>query len=61
MDIGLFIGSIGSAGTLQGQIDQIIEAENDGFDSFWAAHIMDLDIMTTVSYTHLTLPTTPNV
>ena len=49
MDIGLFIGSIGSAGTLQGQIDQIIEAENDGFDSFWAAHIMDLDIMTMMS------------
>ena len=46
MDIGLFIGSIGSAGTLEGQINQIIRAENDGFDSFWAAHIMDLDIMT---------------
>jgi len=49
MDIGLFIGSIGSAGTLKGQISQIIEAEKDGFDSFWAAHIMDLDVMTMMS------------
>jgi len=49
MDIGLFIGSIGSAGTLEGQINQIVQAETDGFDSFWAAHIMDLDIMTMMS------------
>mgnify|MGYP003329329790 FL=1 len=37
MDIGLFIGTIGSAGTLEGQIQQIVDAEEDGFDSFWMA------------------------
>ena len=45
MRIGLFIGGAGSAGTLQRQISQIVEAEKAGFDSFWAAHIMDVDIM----------------
>ena len=35
MRIGLFIGSTGSAPTLAGQIRQVVEAEQDGFDSFW--------------------------
>ena len=48
MDIGLFIGTIGSAGTLEGQIQQIVDAEEDGFDSFWIAHIMDLDVMSMI-------------
>ncbi|SVB52113.1 uncharacterized protein METZ01_LOCUS204967, partial [marine metagenome] len=34
--IGLFIGGAGSAGTLQEQISQIVEAEKAGFDSLWA-------------------------
>lgn len=45
MRMGLFIGGIGSAGSLQSQITQIVEAEKDGFHSLWAAHIMDIDIM----------------
>ena len=45
MRMGLFIGGIGSAGSLQNQITQILEAEKDGFHSLWAAHIMDVDIM----------------
>jgi F420-dependent oxidoreductase-like protein len=45
MRMGLFIGGIGSAGSLQSQITQILEAEKDGFHSLWAAHIMDVDIM----------------
>ena len=49
MEIGLFIGSIGSAGTVSGQVQQVLEAEQDGFHSFWAAHIMDADIMTIFS------------
>ena len=49
MKIGLFIGGAGSAGTLQGQISQIVEAEKAGFDSLWAAHIMDVDVMTMLS------------
>ena len=49
MKIGLFIGGAGSAGTLQEQISQIVEAEKAGFDSLWAAHIMDVDVMTMLS------------
>ena len=49
MKIGLFIGGAGSAGTLHGQISQIVEAEKAGFDSLWAAHIMDVDVMTMLS------------
>ena len=49
MKIGLFIGGAGSAGTLHGQISQIVEAEKAGFDSLWAAHIMDIDVMTMLS------------
>ena len=45
MRMGLFIGGIGSAGSLESQITQILEAEKDGFHSLWAAHIMDVDIM----------------
>ena len=49
MKIGLFIGGAGSAGTLQEQVSQIVEAEKAGFDSLWAAHIMDVDVMTMLS------------
>ena len=49
MKIGLFIGGAGSAGTLQDQIAQVVEAERAGFDSLWAAHIMDVDVMTMLS------------
>ena len=45
MRMGLFIGGIGSAGSLESQITQILEAEKHGFHSLWAAHIMDVDIM----------------
>lgn len=35
MRIGLFIGSTGSAPTVAGQVQQVVDAELDGFDSFW--------------------------
>ena len=46
MRIGLFIGTIGSADTLQGQVDQSAEAEADGFDSFWTAQVAGVDALT---------------
>ena len=49
MKIGLFIGGAGSAGTLQDQIAQVVAAERAGFDSLWAPHIMDVDVMTMLS------------
>ena len=45
MNIGLFIGGIGSAGTISEQINSLVAAEEEGFDSFWMAHIMDVDVM----------------
>ena len=48
MKIGLFIGGAGSAGTLQDQIAQVVEAERAGFDSLWAAHIMDVDVLSLI-------------
>ena len=35
MRIGLFVGSTGSAPTVAGQVQQVVEAEQDGFNSFW--------------------------
>jgi len=37
MRIGIFIGAFGSAPTVEGQVQQIVEAEDDGFDSYWTA------------------------
>ena len=36
MRIGIFIGVVGSAPTLEGQVQQVVEAESDGFDSYWS-------------------------
>ena len=46
MKIGVFTGAAGSQGTLQEQIDEIVQCENDGLDSVWAAHITDVETMT---------------
>jgi F420-dependent oxidoreductase-like protein len=46
MRIGIFVGSVGSGATIEDQIQQVIEAENDGFDSFWAAQVRQVDAMT---------------
>ena len=39
MRIGLFIGTMGAADTLQGQVQQAAEAEADGFEGFWTAQV----------------------
>ncbi len=46
MRIGLFIGTMGAADTLQGQVRQSVEAESDGFDSFWTAQVAGVDALT---------------
>jgi F420-dependent oxidoreductase-like protein len=46
MRIGLFIGTMGAADTLQGQVQQSAEAEADGFDSFWTAQVAGIDALT---------------
>ena len=46
MRIGLFIGTMGAAETLAGQVAQSAEAESDGFDSFWTAQVAGVDALT---------------
>ena len=46
MRIGPFIGTMGAADTLQGQVQQVAEAESDGFDSFWTAQVAGVDALT---------------
>ena len=46
MRIGLFIGTMGAADTLQGQVRQSAEAEADGFESFWTAQVAGVDALT---------------
>ena len=45
MRIGPFIGTMGAAGTLQGQVQQVVDAELDGFDSFWTPQIAGVDAL----------------
>ena len=37
---------MGAADTLQGQVQQAVEAESDGFDSFWTAQVAGVDALT---------------
>ncbi len=46
MRIGLFIGTMGAADTLQGQVQQAAEAEADGFEGFWTAQVAGVDALT---------------
>ena len=46
MRIGPFIGTMGAAGTLQGQVRQVVDAESDGFDSFWTPQVSGVDALT---------------
>ena len=46
MRIGLFIGTMGAADTLDGQVQQSAEAEADGFEGFWAAQVAGVDALT---------------
>ena len=46
MRIGIFIGVVGSASSLDGQIEQIAEAERDGFDSYWSPQVAGTDALT---------------
>ncbi len=46
MRIGIFIGSMGASNGLEGQIQQAVDAESDGFDSFWSAQVAGVDALT---------------
>ena len=46
MRIGLFMGTMGAAATVDGQVQQAVEAENDGFDGYWVPQIAGADSLT---------------
>ncbi len=46
MRIGLFIGTMGAADTVQGQAQQAVEAEADGFATLWTAQVAGVDALT---------------
>ena len=46
MRLGIFIGTMGAAHTLAGQVAQSAEAEADGFASFWTAQVAGVDALT---------------
>ena len=49
MRIGIFIGSIGAAANIEEQVQQVVAAEKDGFDSFWLAQVMGVDALTLIA------------
>ena len=49
MRIGIFIGSVGAGGDLDGQVEQVVTAEKDGFDSFWSAQVLGVDALTLIA------------
>lgn len=46
MRIGLFIGTMGAADTVQGQVAQAVQAEADGFHTLWTAQVAGVDALT---------------
>jgi F420-dependent oxidoreductase-like protein len=46
MQIGIFITSFGIASTLEGQVQQAVDIETEGFESFWRAQTLSVDALT---------------
>ena len=49
MRLGMFIGASGAPWDIFGQVEQVVLAEEDGFDSFWFAQIAGLDALTVIA------------
>jgi F420-dependent oxidoreductase-like protein len=49
MRIGLMLGDILGPSTVQDQIQQAVDAENDGFDTAWFGQLMGVDALTIVA------------
>jgi hypothetical protein len=49
MRLGMFIGASGAPFDLWGQINEVVQAEKDGFASFWFAQIAGLDALTVIA------------
>ena len=46
MRIGLFMGTMGAAATVEGQVQQAVDAETDGFDAYWTPQVSGADALT---------------
>ncbi len=49
MKLGMFIGASGAPFDIWGQINEVVQAEKDGFASFWFAQIAGLDALTVIA------------
>lgn len=49
MRLGMFIGASGAPWDIFGQINEVVQAERDGFASFWFAQIAGLDALTVIA------------
>jgi F420-dependent oxidoreductase-like protein len=47
--LGMFIGASGAPWDIFGQIGQVVQAEKDGFDSFWFAQVAGYDALTVIA------------
>lgn len=46
MRIGVFVGTMGSGDTLEDQVQQVVDAEKEEFESFWTAQVSGVDALT---------------
>ena len=49
MRIGIFVGSGSALPTIDSVVQQVVDAERDGFDSFWFAQTFWPDVLTVIS------------
>jgi 5,10-methylenetetrahydromethanopterin reductase len=47
--LGLFIGASGAPWDIFGQVEEVVRAEKDGYDSFWFAQVSGLDALTVIA------------
>jgi F420-dependent oxidoreductase-like protein len=49
MRLGVFIGASGAPWDIFGQVNEVVQAEKDGYDSFWFAQVGGLDALTVIA------------
>ncbi len=49
MRIGLMLGGVGTPAEPGGQAQQVVDAENDGFDSAWFGQVFGADALTMIA------------
>jgi 5,10-methylenetetrahydromethanopterin reductase len=49
MRIGLMLGDVVGGGPLEATVQEVVEAEDDGFDNVWFGQVFGLDVMTVIA------------